>query len=166
MISFRKATENDITLIGELAEKSWNASYIGIISQDQVEYMLRLMYSPKVISGHLQNSNYHYYIILFNEIPAGFIGFENHYEKNTTKLHRIYLLQEFKGQGLGKAGLTFLKKQVKQVSDKRIILNVNKANHAKKVYESQGFKIYETGIFDIGNGFVMDDYLMEYFLEK
>ena len=74
------------------------------------------------------------------------------------------MLEEFKGKGLGKKALQFLKLQVQQNGDTRIILNVNKSNPAIEIYESQGFKIYEEGVFDIGNGFVMDDYLMECFI--
>lgn len=162
MISFQKATEKDIPLIGELAERSWNSSYVGIITPEQVEYMLQLMYSPEVLYSQLQNPNYCYYLIFSDQIPAGFIGFEKHFEKDTTKLHRIYLLEEYKGKGLGKKGLDFLKEMVAKSADKRIILNVNKLNPAKLVYESQGFSVYETGVFAIGNGFVMDDYLMEF----
>ena len=120
------------------------------------------MYSTKEIASQLKNPNYQYYLNLIDEISAGFIGFEFHYEKATTKLHRIYLLEEFKGKGLGKKGLDFLKEKVKEASDRRIILNVNIDNPAKKMYESQGFKVYHKEAFDIGNGFVMDDYLMEF----
>ena len=126
--------------------------------------MLGTMYSTEEISSQLKNENYHYFLIKQEGKHHGFIGFEHHYEPKTTKLHRIYLLPESKGKGLGKMGLEFLKVKTKSSSDQRIVLNVNKQNPAKKVYESQGFRVYDTGVFDIGNGFVMDDYLMEYVL--
>lgn len=162
MVEFRKATEKDIPLLRELAEKSWKSAYANILSPEQIDYMLAEMYSEKEISSQLQNSDYHYYLILNNEIPAGFMGFELNYEKDTTKLHRIYLLEEFKGQGLGKKGLNFLKEKVKENINHRIILNVNKNNPAIKIYESQGFKVFSEGIFNIGNGYVMDDFLLEF----
>lgn len=164
MITFKKTVEEDIPLIRTLAEQSWKNAYLDIISLEQVEYMLQKMYSAEEILSHLKNPNYHYFIIEEDSIPAGFIGFENHYEDHTTKLHRIYLLKEFKGKGMGKSALQFLKDRVKEASDERIILNVNKSNNAQKMYESQGFKVYDEGVFDIGNGYVMDDYLMEYHL--
>ncbi len=164
MVSFKKATDQDITLLQELAEKSWNSAYANILSTDQIEYMLTEMYAKDELFKQLQNPNYQYYLILSDVIPAGFIGFEFHYEKETTKLHRIYLLNEFKGKGLGKKGLDFMKKMAAQTSDKRIILNVNKENPARKMYESQGFKVFKEEVFDIGNGYVMDDFLMEHLL--
>ena len=162
MISFKKAKKNDTSLIRELAEKSWNSSYVGIISQEQIDYMLSKMYSVEEITKQLNNPNYHYYLIFNEEIPAGFIGFEHHYEKETTKLHRVYLLPEMKGKGLGKKAIQLLKGKVSETADKRIILNVNKANDAQNVYKSQGFEVYDEIILDIGEGFVMDDYLMEF----
>ena len=164
MVSFKKATDQDITLLQELAEKSWNSAYANILSTDQMEYMLTEMYAKDELFKQLQNPNYQYYLILSDVIPAGFIGFEFHYEKETTKLHRIYLLNEFKGKGLGKKGLDFMKKMAAETSDKRIILNVNKENPARKMYESQGFKVFKEEVFDIGNGYVMDDFLMEHLL--
>ncbi len=164
MVSFKKATDQDITLLQELAEKSWNSAYANILSTDQIEYMLTEMYAKDELFKQLQNPNYQYYLILSDVIPAGFIGFEFHYEKETTKLHRIYLLNEFKGKGLGKKGLDFMKKMAAETSDKRIILNVNKENPARKMYESQGFKVFKEEVFDIGNGYVMDDFLMEHLL--
>ncbi|QOW11857.1 GNAT family N-acetyltransferase [Kaistella flava (ex Peng et al. 2021)] len=162
MVEFKKASEKDIPLLQQLAEKSWNSAYANILSKEQIEYMLSEMYSHTEISNHFRNPNYHYYVIVNDDLNAGFIGFENHYEKDTTKLHRIYLLEEFKGKGLGKKAINFLKDKVAETSDKRIVLNVNKDNSAKKVYESQGFKVYHDEVFDIGNGYVMDDYLMEF----
>ena len=162
MIEIKKATESEISLIRDLATKSWNSAYLNIISQEQIDYMLSEMYSFDEIFNQMKNPNYHYFIVYFNENAAGFIGYENHYEPKTTKLHRIYLLEDFKGKGLGKNAIQFLKEKVAESKDSRIILNVNKDNNARKVYESQGFSVYDEVVLEIGNGFVMDDYLMEF----
>jgi len=160
-----KATQKDIPLIQDLAKRSWENAYAEILSKEQMKYMLETMYSEAEILEHLKNPNYHYFLVFDEDLNSfdGFLGYENHYEKNTTKLHRIYLVPESKGKGLGKKTLEFLNEKVKESGDTRIILNVNKYNSAKNFYESQGYKIYDEGVFDIGNGFVMDDYLMEIF---
>lgn len=165
-MKFIKATENDIPLIQELARKSWENAYAEILSGEQMEYMLGTMYSYDEIANHLQNPNYQYYLIQDenNNTYDGFIGYENSYEEKTTKLHRIYLVPESKGKGVGKKALLFLNEKVAEYGDRRIILNVNKYNSARNFYESQGYKVYDEGVFDIGNGFVMDDFLMEHLL--
>jgi GNAT superfamily N-acetyltransferase len=122
------------------------------------------MYSENELQNHFENPNYHYYLLSDDENFLGIMGFENHYQKDTTKLHRIYLLEEAKGKGVGKFAINFLKNKAKESGDLRIILAVNKQNSSYHFYTSQGFKIYEEGVFEIGNGYVMDDYLMEYFL--
>jgi len=158
-----KATEKDIPLIQDLARRSWKNAYAEILSNEQMEYMLNTMYSEAEISKHLKKTDYHYYLVFDDNLNSfdGFLGYENHYEEKTTKLHRIYLVPESKGKGLGKQTLEFLNEKVKESGDSRIILNVNKNNSAQNFYKSQGYTIYDEGVFDIGNGFVMDDYLME-----
>ena len=165
-MEFIKATESDIPLIQELARRSWENAYVEILSDEQMEYMLNTMYSKEEITGHLQNPDYHYFLIKDEDSYEGFIGYENSYEEKTTKLHRIYLVPESKGKGLGKKALLFLNDKVSEYGDKRIILNVNKHNSARNFYESQGYKVYDEGVFDIGNGFVMDDFLMENVLKN
>lgn len=167
-MELRIATEKDIPLIQELARRSWENAYADILSGEQMEYMLQTMYSHQEILEHLENINYHYYMILdeINDMYDGFIGYETKYEEGTTKLHRIYLVPESKGKGLGKKVLEFLVQKVSESGDQRIVLNVNKDNSAKKFYESQGYSIYGEGVFDIGNGFVMNDYLMEFLIHR
>lgn len=164
MRKIQKANPKDISLIQEIAAQSWRAHYPGIISHEQIDYMLDLMYSEAELQKHFSLPNYQYYFIEDAEDIMGIMGFEFHYEPQTTKLHRIYLLEEATGKGLGKLALNFLKHEAESVGDKRIILNVNKENPSYHFYLSQHFKKYAEGIFDIGNGYVMDDYLMEYLI--
>lgn len=158
-----KATEENISLIQDLAKRSWENAYANILSKEQLEYMLSTMYSQEEIHSQMSQPNYHYYVVFdeVNQSFEGFIGYENDYETNTTKLHRIYLVPESKGKGFGKKALEFLVEKTKEFGDTRIILAVNKNNAAKEFYQSQGFSVYDEGVFEIGNGYVMDDYLME-----
>lgn len=161
-----KATEKDIPTIQSLAKESWKSAYANILEQAQIDYMLYLMYSESTLKTHFENPNYQYYLIQEDEVFLGFIGFEFHNELETTKLHRIYFLKEAQGKGLGKKALEFIKTETQKSGDKRLTLTVNKNNNAKNFYESQGFKVYDEAIFDIGNGYVMDDYLMEFTIAK
>ncbi|MGE8529067.1 GNAT family N-acetyltransferase [Chryseobacterium rhizosphaerae] len=163
-----EATAKDIPLIQDLARRSWENAYADILSVEQMEYMLAEMYSETEIENHLQNPDYHYYLIQDenNSSFEGFIGYEHDYEPQTTKLHRIYLVPESKGKGFGKEALQFLNLKVAENGNERIILNVNKYNSARNFYESQGYKVFGEGTFDIGRGFVMDDFLMEFLIHK
>ncbi|MCG2792385.1 MAG: GNAT family N-acetyltransferase [Weeksellaceae bacterium] len=160
-----KATEKDIPTIQNLAKKSWQSAYETILEQEQIAYMLDLMYSESALKTHFDNPNYQYHLIKEGEDLLGFIGFEYHNEPETTKLHRIYLLKESQGKGWGKKALDFVKSEAKKSGDNRLTLTVNKNNKARNFYESQGFKVYGEAVFDIGKGYVMDDFLMELFLD-
>ena len=156
------ATEKEIQEIQDIAYQSWQENYADIISQEQIDYMLGLMYSEIEIKSQFQNENYHYYFIENeNEKRIGIMGFEKNVEIDSTKLHRLYLLKSEKGKGFGKLSIQFLKSWSKENGNSRIILNVNKYNPAQDFYQNLGFTIYDEGVFDIGNGFVMDDYLMQ-----
>ncbi|MDW9382335.1 GNAT family N-acetyltransferase [Chryseobacterium sp. JV558] len=165
-MKLRQAAAVDIPLIQDLARRSWENAYADILSKEQMEFMLSEMYSETEILNHLQSSHYHYYLIQDENSDSyeGFIGYEHNYEEKTTKLHRIYLVPESKGKGFGKKALQFLNEKVSENGNERIILNVNKNNSARNFYESQGYKVYGEGVFDIGNGFIMDDYLMEFLI--
>lgn len=167
-MKLQQATAADIPLIQDLARRSWENAYADILSKEQMEFMLAEMYSENEILHHFQNPYYHYYLIQDenNNTFVGFIGYEHNYAEKTTKLHRIYLVPESKGKGFGKGALQFLNEKVSENGNNRIILNVNKYNSARNFYESQGYKVYDEGVFDIGNGFVMDDFLMEYLIHK
>ena len=161
-ISLKTAAREDIPLIRKLAAESWQAAYHRILSQQQIDYMLGIMYSEDELISHFAHPQYHYILICKEGTAAGFMGYELHHEERTAKLHRLYLIDRFKGLGLGKYAVQYLKKASEDAGDRRIILNVNKNNPARRFYESEGFRIYDEGVFDIGNGYVMDDYLMEY----
>lgn len=160
-----KAEKKDISIIQDLAKKSWFFAYAAIISKEQIDYMLDLMYSDETLNQHFENPDYQYYLIKENNEFLGFAGFEFHQEPETTKLHRIYFLKEAQGKGFGKKTLEFVKTETKKAGDKRLILTVNKNNPAKNFYESQGFRIYQEKILQVGNGYVMDDYLMEFSIQ-
>jgi ribosomal protein S18 acetylase RimI-like enzyme len=70
-------------------------------------------------------------------------------------------LTNHQGKGIGKALIDFIVNEAKERHQKGLILNVNKRNIAIRFYESIGFNISNEEVIDIGNGFVMDDFVME-----
>ena len=77
------------------------------------------------------------------------------------KLHKLYLLPELHGRGLGSRLLQHVESEVRAGAGRRLILSVNKRNtQAIAAYRRNGFVIAESVVTDIGGGFVMDDYVM------
>ena len=56
--------------------------------------------------------------------------------------------------------LNFVLKHSENEGDKGLELNVNKKNPAFDFYLQQGFEVEKAVVLEIGNNYVMDDYVM------
>lgn len=162
MITLRKAKEQDIEVIRAIAADTWPSTYLDIIGQEQIDYMLEKMYSKGELLGQLLEG--HIFIIAEdNENQFGFAGYSIiDHEKRIYKLHKLYVLPSAHGKGLGKILINEVFNQVKDAGGSALELNVNKHNKAKDFYLKGGFSIKESVKLDIGGGYFMDDYVMEY----
>jgi len=151
--------ENEIPILQKLAREIWDEHYIKILSQEQVDYMLDKFYSSEKIASEIEEGII--WEILWNEEnPIGYLVCK--LESDKLYISKIYLKAETRGKGLGKFLLNHAKKLAKQNQKKSIYLNVNKYNSDSiAFYERNGFEKIDEGVFDIGNGFVMDDFIME-----
>ncbi|MCZ4243301.1 GNAT family N-acetyltransferase [Pedobacter punctiformis] len=162
MITLRKAKEEDIELIRMIAKETWPSTYLEIIGQAQIDYMLDKMYSrgellKQLMEGHI------FLIAEEDEFQYGFAGYSiSDHENRVYKLHKLYVLPGAHGKGVGKILMNEVLNQVKDAGGSALQLNVNKYNKAKDFYLKAGFNIKEPVTIDIGNGYVMDDYVMEY----
>jgi diamine N-acetyltransferase len=82
-------------------------------------------------------------------------------ENKIYKLHKLYVLPAEQGKGTGKALIEFIINDIKSKNARALRLNVNRYNNARSFYERLNFKIISTEDIDIGNGFFMNDYIME-----
>lgn len=162
-ISFRILdTPESLSAVRTIAEVIWPVTFAPILSQKQIEYMMNMMYAPEVMERELA-SGYRFEILQAAGKDAGYISYspyEGH--PDTAKLHKVYLLQEYHGQGLGQVMLDHAQEQCRKLGFSYIVLNVNKYNdRAIKAYKRNGFEIAESVKNPIGNGFFMDDYVMK-----
>ncbi len=158
---FRSAVASDIPLLRDLAQRIWRACYPAIISTEQIEFMLGWMYSEEQIRKELAQGVT--WEVIEDEQGAG-IGFLAYCLEpdNRVKLNKLYVLPEIQGKGIGSAALRHIFQSAAKLGARAVWMQVNKANHrAIGAYKKAGFYIAEEAVFDIGNGFVMDDYLME-----
>lgn len=151
----------DIPLLQELAARSWWTAYCNILSNEQMAYMLEKMYAAEVLSGQMNSGKYPYFLALWENMPVGFLGLEFHSADRVLKLQKIYLVQEARGRGIGEKLLDFAERQANNLGYPTLTLNVNKQNPALVFYQKHGYRLVAEGVFDIGNGFVMDDFILE-----
>ena len=79
----------------------------------------------------------------------------------TWKLHKIYILATQQGKGTGKFVIDHIIKEIKLQGAIALQLQVNRNNKARSFYEKLGFVVIDEADFDIGNGYFMNDYVME-----
>lgn len=157
-ISFKKAITADITLIRSLAKAIWWRHYPDIISDDQIEYMLEMMYSEKSIADQMQQKQ-NYTLIYAVGQPVGYYAVS---EKSPGHffLHKFYIETDNHRKGIGTTAFRYmLDNDCKGF--KEITLQVNRRNiKAVNFYFKHGFVIDYAKDFDIGNGYSMDDFFM------
>ncbi|KRB55721.1 GNAT family N-acetyltransferase [Flavobacterium sp. Root186] len=162
MITISEAGLNDIKIIQEITNITWPITYGEILSQTQLDYMLGLFYSDEALSKQIENKEQLFYLISDSESTIGFIGIEHNYKNEAiTKIHKIYLLPETQGKGYGKIVFESIEKLALENNSKALLLNVNRFNTALNFYKKLGFEIKETVDIEIGNGYLMEDYVME-----
>jgi diamine N-acetyltransferase len=159
MLSIIPATEDDIPLIRLLTNKIWPQTYSSIISKEQIDYMLEMMYGVSSLEKQMRSGAP--FIIVYDEgEPVGFASY-GEISPNIFKLHKIYILPSQQGKGTGKFVIDFIINEIKNKGAVALQLQVNRRNKAKSFYEKLGFAVTKEFDFDIGNGYVMDDFLME-----
>jgi len=152
-------TESDFKTIAELSDIIWKEYYTDIIGYRQVDYMLKKYQSVEAIKDQIEEGAL-YYLITHQGSTVGYLS----YYKRTDCLflNKIYILKESRGKGIGKKAMHFLETTAEHIGYKTISLTVNKNNKETiKAYEKMGFKQVRDIVIDIGNNFVMDDYIME-----
>lgn len=158
-VELRKAKTEDIPAIAKLAETIWHQHYTSIIGTDQINYMLGMMYSYESLTEQMTLKGHVFYLIYENGRCIGFISTSK--MENATHsyfIHKYYLLQELAGKGTGTAAFIELLKELKP---EELRLTVNRQNFKSiNFYFKNGFKIEQVADFDIGNGYVMNDFVM------
>ena len=160
MLSVNKATTSDISLIRQLTFAIWPQTYSAVISKAQIDYMLEQMYNPATLQKQMEEEGCTFIIVYDDKEPVAFSSY-NETEPQLWKLNKIYILPSQQGKGTGKFIINYIVDEIKAKQAKALQLQVNRQNKAKDFYERLGFKIIKTADFDIGNGYFMNDYVME-----
>ena len=155
-IEFIKA--EDIKALADLASGIWHEYWQQILVPEQIDYMVEIFQSENAMQAQIANENYVYYIIRCNDVNAGYFGLSD--RGGYMFLSKLYISRDYRHRGIG----TVAFEKIKELSGgKNIRLTVNKQNsNSIAAYEKWGFKTIDSVVTDIGSGFVMDDYIMEY----
>lgn len=143
----------------ELAGRVWRAHYPGIISPEQIEYMLEQRYRPVLVRQFLARGD----LWLAARAEGTLVGFAHGHPlaEGDYKLDKLYVDHDWQRHGIGGALIRELAARVRQHGFRRLALRVNRQNqNAIDAYLKHGFTVATLHLEDIGNGFIMDDYVM------
>lgn len=165
-MEIRKATSNDLMTIHNMAQVVFRHTYRDILSQEQMEYMMDMMYSMPNLLKQIEEGH-HYYIAYEDNVPVGYVSVQHEGADSEGveiyHLHKIYVMPDAQGKGTGMKLFNRAADHAREASDSRrarIELNVNKYNKSVEFYRHIGMKVLLEEDFPIGNGFYKTDYIM------
>lgn len=142
-----------------MAKEIWTTHYSPIIGINQVNYMLDQFQSIEAITNQI-DEGYNYFLLKNDENNIGYLSYQIR-TPHQLFLSKVYLLANHRGKGYFNQILHFLKHEAFANKANAIQLTVNKNNtNSIQTYLKHGFVIKEEAVFDIGNGYVMDDYVL------
>ncbi len=154
----------ELTEVAELADKIWHECFVNIISSGQIDYMVEKFQSLNAMTEQIENQNYSYFAVRDEGELIGYIGMKPE-QDDRFFLSKLYLRDDKRGRGTASLMMKKVFEEAAKSGKKRVYLTVNKHNdHAVAVYKKLGFGIIDDVVTDIGSGYVMDDYIMEYTL--
>lgn len=161
-LEIRIATLADIPTIKDLAHCTWPDTFGEILSPDQIAYMLDMMYSEASLTKAMTESG-HQFILGFDDEGSaqGYAGYQFNYLPGTTKLHKIYVLPKGQKRGYGKALFSAVAKTAHDAGQQRLRLDVNYQNAASGFYERMGMTKIDEVTTEIGEGYLMEDWVFE-----
>ena len=159
-LRIRRATPADIPQLRDMAERTWRKCYAPILSPEQMDYMLSRMYAPDVIAQEMAGGVI-WELGIGDEAPVGFHSCAFAPDERSLKLQKLYVLPSAQGTGFGQALLSRVRELAEALGARKVWLQVNKNNAAAiRAYERAGYFVERAAVFDIGGGFVMDDFIM------
>ncbi|RTY95053.1 GNAT family N-acetyltransferase [Flavobacterium sp. GT3R68] len=162
MITITEATTADIHTIQQIAYQTWPDTYGKILSKVQLVYMLDSFYSEETLRDNMVNKHHHFLLAIENGVALGFVSYEHNYnQRKVTRIHKIYVLPETQGKGIGKLLLYKIEALAKENNSTTLSLNVNRMNKALTFYQKIGFEIVADEDIEIGHGYLMEDFVME-----
>lgn len=154
------ANPDHVTKVVDMADIIWRECYKGILSDEQIEYMVDKYQSDNVVTKKMINEGYEYYLINNGSAVIGFVSFLR--DGSRLLLTNLYILEEYREKGYCELVIDKVIKNCKDTDIDRVRVTLNKLNEEGiKIYTNLGFSKIEEDVQDIGNGFVIDNYLME-----
>ncbi|MGG9972007.1 GNAT family N-acetyltransferase [Ferruginibacter sp. SUN002] len=165
MLSINKVGLEAVPVINALARSIWPIAYKDVISSEQIDYMLELMYSERSLSNQILNHGHNFIMAYDNGSPIGYASYAPKVMNNIAstsiyRLHKLYVSVGNQTKGTGRSLVDYIINDIKPAGATQLELNVNRYNKAVGFYQKIGFIISREELLDLGHNFYMDDYIM------
>lgn len=159
MTRIRRVKNSEFQELSVLATEIVKDHFDPLIGKEQNDYMIALFQTPEAIKKQMENG-YQYYWVIEDGDKAGFFAIFP--KEGKMYLSKFYVHKAFRGRHLAKKMMTYIFNETRKQNLPAVFLNVNKGNTEPiHIYQHYGFKVIREEKNDIGNGFFMDDYVME-----
>lgn len=164
--------EAGIRRMSALATRIVRAHFDPIVGTEQNDYMIERFQTPEAIAQQIQEGFEYYFVLPPKEPqrddgtkkgtrPLGFLALRAQ-EDRELYLSKFYLDEEMRGKGYSHPMMRFVTRRARKLGCDHVTLRVNRKNYqAILAYEHLGFVRVGEVRTDIGNGFVMDDFVYE-----
>ena len=160
MLRLRPVSSEEMPSLAALASFIWHEYFPCILSESQIDYMVDRFQSEPAMRSQVAEKGYRYYFIVDDGSVVGYTAIVP--EGDVLFISKVYLLKEHRGKGLGTQAIKCIFDICSKEGFRSAYLTVNRGNaKAISAYERNGFRTVREQVTDIGNGFVMDDYVME-----
>lgn len=156
----RNADKTDVHVISLLAHAIWPDTYANILTEPQLQYTLKLFYTEESLRKQM-DEGHHFLLALSNAETVGFASYSHGNKVGVFKVHKLYVHPLLHGHGFGRKLLDRIVKDITAKNAKSIQLNVNRHNRAINFYEKYGFRKVGEEDLAIGEGYFMNDLVME-----
>lgn len=160
-IELEPLTDADFSAVAALAHRIWHAHYSAIITPEQIDYMLGDRFAADSLGKYVGADERWMELLRLDGMLVGYCSWSLTAQPLEMKLEQLYVLPELHGRGLGKYMMQRIEADARARGCRSLMLTVNKRNaNSIQVYLRGGFVVREQVVFDIGGGYVMDDYVM------
>lgn len=134
-------------MLAEIGRQTFYDTFYDTCTEDDMTSFLHDYFNLSQVQKELSDPNDHFYVLLEEGVPAGYMRFKEDYESfphmkqwKALELKRLYFLKEYHGKGMAQKMMDFFQEYALEHSYEVIWLGVWEHNtRAQKFYKKQGF---------------------------
>lgn len=150
--------DHELDRLEPIARAIWEQHYTPIIGAEQVEYMLDKFQSARAMQAQIADG-YRYYVLSDRDQWIGYFAIQK--QDKDLFVSKVYLLTSYRGKGYGRLMMDHIEILAREMDCIQLRLTVNKYNaDSIAFYNRLGYIKLHDAVFDIGSGYVMDDFVL------